>query len=128
LTFEYQLFPTLRTIGIADSQIQNEIMKSKRRGIQQVIRTAILLGTISAAALANQGPVFRTEPATPLCYCHCRYESGMTHCTKMCELPQYQKRWWAISCQKKNSTTSKSSSPVTNPGSKKTNRTEQALL
>jgi hypothetical protein len=46
----------------------------------------------------------------------------------MCELPQYQSRWWAISCHKKNSTANESSSPALNPGSKKTNRKEQASL
>jgi len=47
----------------------------------------------------------------------------------MCELPQYQKRWWAISCdKKKTSDESKSSTPATYPGSKKTNRTERASL
>ena len=103
-------------------------MKSGARGFRQAIRTAILLGTVSAAALANQMPTLRSEPVTPLCYCHCAYETGMKHCTKMCELPQYQDRWWAISCQKKNSTSSESSLPASNSGSKKTNRKEQASL
>jgi hypothetical protein len=104
-------------------------MKSKRRALTQAIRITLLLTAAAAAALANEGPVFRMEPATPLCYCHCAYESGMRHCTKMCELPQYQKRSWAISCtKKKNADESKSSSPATNPGSKKTNRHEQARL
>lgn len=102
-------------------------MKSRAGGIRQAIRTAILLGTVSAAALANQAPTLLSGPATPLCYCHCAYETGMKHCTKMCELPQYQHRWWAISCHKKNSTASQSSSPTSNPGSKKTNRKEMAL-
>jgi hypothetical protein len=104
-------------------------MKFNRRALRQAIRTAILLATAAAAALANEGPIFRTEPAMPLCYCHCSYETGMKHCTKMCELPQYQKRWWAISCaKKKNADESKSSTPAANPGSKKTNRHEQAQL
>src|ERR1700691_921824 len=100
-------------------------MKPRARGFRQAIRTAILLGTISAAALANQAPSPRMGPATPLCYCHCAYESGMNHCTKMCELPRYQDLWWALPCHKKNSTANESSSPASNPGSKKTNRTEQ---
>jgi hypothetical protein len=101
-------------------------MKSRAGGFRQAIRTAILLGTVSAAALANQSPTLRSGLATPLCYCHCVYESGMKHCTKMCELPQYQNRWWAISCHKKGPTASGSSSPALNPGSKKTNRREMA--
>jgi len=101
-------------------------MKSRTGGFRHAIRTAILLGTVSAADLANQTPTLPSEAATPLCYCHCPYETGMKHCTKMCELQQYQNRWWAISCHKKNSTASESSSPASSPGSKKTNRTEEA--
>jgi hypothetical protein len=89
---------------------------------------AIILVTASVAALANQYPALLSRPATPLCYCHCAYETSMKHCTKMCELPQYQNHWWAISCHKKNSTANESSSPASNPGSRKTNRKEQASL
>jgi len=103
-------------------------MKTNASRFWLAIRTAILLVTASAAALANQSPTLLSGPATPLCYCHCAYESGMKHCTKMCELPQYQSRWWAISCHKKNSTANESSSPALNPGSKKTNRKEQVRL
>jgi hypothetical protein len=102
-------------------------MKSGASGFRQALRTAILLGIISVAALANQAPMPRPGSATPLCYCHCAYETGIKHCTKMCELPQYQNRWWAISCHKKNSTAIESSTPASNPGSKKTNRKEMAL-
>src|SRR5271165_5830329 len=105
-------FPTLCAIGHSRSPLQNHIMKTKQNGIWQAIRTVILLGTVSVAALANQSPALFTSQATPLCYCHCAYESGMKHCTKMCELPQYQSRWWAISCHKKATSTSLSSSPT----------------
>jgi len=103
-------------------------MNSRSSGVRQAVRTAILLGTVSAAALANQSPTLLSRPATPLCYCQCAYETGAKHCTKMCELPQYQGRWWAISCQKKNSTASESSLPAPSTGSKKTNRKEKASL
>jgi hypothetical protein len=101
-------------------------MKPKGRGFRQAIRMAILLGTVSTLALAHELPRLRSDVAIPLCYCHCALETGMKHCTKMCELPQYQNRWWAISCHKKSPTESESSSPTTNPGSRKTNRKEQA--
>jgi hypothetical protein len=103
-------------------------MKSRVRGFWQAAFTAILMGSVSAAALANQASALRSGTATPLCYCHCVYETGLKHCTKMCELPQYQDRWWAISCHKKNSIARESTSPASNSGSKKTNRKEQASL
>src|SRR6267142_6311248 len=104
-------------------------MPFRFRGFRKAVYTAIFLGTISAACLANQNPVTLSGPVTPLCYCHCAYESGKKHCTKMCELPQYQNRWWAVSCHKKNSNAFESSSPDynnLNKGSKKTNRREEA--
>jgi hypothetical protein len=103
-------------------------MKSGASGCRQAIRTVILLATISAAALANRPPMLQSGPAMPLCYCHCADETGVKHCTKMCELPQYQDRWWAISCHRKNSTTSETPSPVSDQGSKKTNHKEQVRL
>jgi hypothetical protein len=103
-------------------------MKFGASGFRQSIHTAILLATISAAALANQQPLLQPAPAMPLCYCHCASETGVKHCTKMCELPQYQDRWWAISCHKKNSTATGSSSPVSDQGSRKTNHKEQVRL
>jgi hypothetical protein len=118
----------LSSIGFSSDSFQNENMKSGASGFRVAIRTAILLATASAVALANQAPTLRPDPAVPLCYCHCAYETGMKHCTKMCELPQYLNRWWANSCHKKDSTPGELSAPMTNQGSKKTNRKEQASL
>jgi hypothetical protein len=87
---------------------------------------AIILVIVSGAALASQPSNLTPDAPSPLCYCHCAYEGGAKHCTKMCELPQFENRWWAVSCHKKNSTASGSSAPALRPGSKKTNRREQA--
>src|SRR5579863_157292 len=102
-------------------------MKSRAGGVRHAVRMAILLVIVSGAALANQPQTLAPGAPTPLCYCQCAYESGAKHCTKMCELPQFQNRWWAVSCHKKNSTATGSSTPALSPGSRKTNRTEQAL-
>jgi hypothetical protein len=103
-------------------------MKRRPNGFRQAVWTTLLLGMISAAALADQRPGLQFEPSAPLCYCHCAYEKGVKHCTKMCELPQFQNRWWAISCRKKAPAANHPASPVPNSGSKKTNRKEQAGL
>ena len=55
-------------------------------------------------------------PETPLCYCHCEHETGEKQCTKMCELPQYENRWWATSCHKKNSRQANSLRRIRIPG------------
>jgi len=103
-------------------------MKTRVRSIRQAIRTAVLLVSASAAVFANQTIPVLSGSNTPLCYCHCKLESGMKHCTKMCDLPQYEKRWWANSCHKKTAAAKQSAAPASNSGSKKTNRREQASL
>src|ERR1019366_9221476 len=90
-------------------------MTKQARRIHQAIRIAILLGTASAAALANQPPTLVSGPKTPLCYCHCEHETGK-QCTKMCELPKYEKRWWANSCHKKSTAAGLRSRPAAPSG------------
>jgi hypothetical protein len=35
------------------------------------------------------------------CYCECEKSGGHSICPmKMCEIPKYEKRWWATSCHK----------------------------
>jgi len=38
--------------------------------------------------------------AAPGCYCRCAPSRGLGSCVKMCELPRYASRWWAVSCAK----------------------------
>jgi hypothetical protein len=103
-------------------------MKPSPHGFRKAAVTAILLVIASTVTLANELPSgLRSAPAVALCYCHCAHEKGMQHCTKMCDLPQLLNRWWAISCRRK-AATNESSSPATTPGSRKTNRKEQARL
>jgi hypothetical protein len=100
-------------------------MKVGTRGFRQTVRIAILLGVASAAALANQSPKLFSRAVTPLCYCNCEKMSGAKKCIKICELPQYESRWWAVSCHKKISKETLPSAPQDNSGSRKTNRREQ---
>jgi hypothetical protein len=100
-------------------------MTKRVRKLRQFIGIAILLISTSAAALANQSQTLFSGPKIPLCYCKCERETGKK-CTKMCELPQYENRWWAISCHKKSAAGDATNSPASNSGSRKTNRTEEA--
>ena len=102
-------------------------MSKRTNASRQTIRLAILLATISVAALANQPARIDAGPKMPFCYCNCQHENGKP-CTKMCELPQYADRWWATSCHKKKSMFPAQSSPSVFPESRKTNRKEQASL
>jgi len=89
---------------------------------------AFLLLTVSAGALANESLAPLTSAKSPLCYCHCEKMNGGKQCTKMCELPQYENRWWANSCHKKSASAKGAVAPTPDSGSRKTNRTEEARL
>jgi hypothetical protein len=52
------------------------------------------------------------------CYCECEKSEGHSICPmKMCEIPKYEKRWWATSCHKKTEEKSsgKPATPSTSP-------------
>jgi hypothetical protein len=34
------------------------------------------------------------------CYCGCAQSRTSAGCVKMCELPKYASRWWAVTCAK----------------------------
>ena len=61
------------------------------------------------------------------CYCNCDAKPGAPMCTMMCELPKYQNRSWAKSCDKKNSP-SRAAAPDERSHSKKTNKVQDASL
>jgi len=101
-------------------------MTLRAHKIRQAIGIAVLLGTVTAAALANQSPTLVSGPKMPMCYCHCDHGAGVKQCTKMCELPQYENRWWATSCHKKSSFAKQAAAPDSHSNSRKTNDTEEA--
>jgi len=101
-------------------------MTSRPLTLRQVIRVAVLVGTACAASLANASPSLLSGARTALCYCHCVYEAGAKHCTMMCELPQYESRWWANFCHKKSPQAMQAAPQTPNSGSGKTNYTEEA--
>lgn len=51
------------------------------------------------------------EPEPGSCYCGCSHSKTSAGCIKMCELPKYASRWWAVSCSKP-----RPQSHVENPG------------
>lgn len=46
------------------------------------------------------------------CYCGCAQSKTSAGCGKMCELPKYATRWWAVNCKKPRVSTT----PAENPG------------
>lgn len=59
----------------------------------------ILVAALTVSVLADtSGRVRKITPGG--CYCGCAQSKTSAGCTKMCELPQYASRWWAVSCTK----------------------------
>src|SRR6516162_1990705 len=59
------------------------------------------------------------------CYCGCAQSKTSAGCTKMCELPKYASRWWAVTCTKPR-TTAPSESPGAGPRLSHPPRAERA--
>jgi len=61
------------------------------------------------------------------CYCHCAPSHGLGNCVKMCELPKYASRWWAVSCKKPHGRSS-GDNPGAGPRLHHPGRSERASL
>ncbi len=71
------------------------------RRIHPVLITVLLSAMALATASANQRPPQVQRRTSNFCYCQCQMRDNKRECTKMCELPKYEGRWWAVSCHKR---------------------------
>jgi hypothetical protein len=101
-------------------------MANRARRLHRELFVLILLIAAATVALADQPTPLIPAPPARLCYCDCKPEQGAMQCTRMCELPKYQNRWWAQSCQRKGVLIRKSPEDNSNIKSNKTNHTEDA--
>jgi len=62
------------------------------------------------------------------CYCGCDMKAGTPMCTQMCELPKYQNRSWATSCNRKKSAQVPDAPSPSGRQSRKNNRVQDARL
>jgi hypothetical protein len=61
------------------------------------------------------------------CYCHCAKTKGLGSCVRMCELPKYASRWWAVTCSKQRGRASRENKGA-GPRLKHRDRAEHAQL
>jgi hypothetical protein len=101
-------------------------MASRSSKIRKASCVLALLATMASVALANQSVGLPSTSPTPFCYCNCKQQDGVMMCTKMCELPKYQNRWWAHSCQTRNFPVQQAKPEGGNSKSPKTNHREDA--
>ena len=104
-------------------------MLGRARKFRIVLQTTAIITLAASATLANQSIRAVVVAPARLCYCGCPEETGFTHCTKMCQLPQYLNRWWATNCQRTQLPSLKphEQSPAPDSHSRKTNYIEDAL-
>jgi len=86
---------------------------SKRRLVLK-LAVGLLMPLWSAALLALPEKPSQFLPHGPhgFCYCGCDKMMGQTRCLKLCELPKYEDRWWATSCQKRTLTPESAPAPA----------------
>ncbi|HXY01634.1 MAG TPA: hypothetical protein VEI54_11990 [Candidatus Limnocylindrales bacterium] len=82
---------------------------------------AALLGL---SAFADSSSKFRSVPAGG-CYCGCAQSKTSAGCGKMCDLPKFASRWWAVNCAKPR-TTRPSETPDAGPRLSRPSRSERA--
>jgi hypothetical protein len=93
-------------------------------------RLALLAILMIPTALAWSDAGFPTQSTekNKTCYCGCDMKAGAPMCTHMCELPKYQNRSWATSCNRKKSTSVPDAPAQSGTHSRKSNRVQDARL
>src|SRR5579863_5015017 len=57
------------------------------------------------------------------CYCQCEEHGGHASCPmKMCEIPKYERSWWATSCHKSQVEPATTKAPAFQPTGRRTRR------
>jgi len=75
-----------------------------RLALWLVVEFLVLIAAVSVSVLADtSGRLRQITPAG--CYCGCAQSKTSAGCAKMCELPKYASRWWAVTCAKPHITT-----------------------
>jgi hypothetical protein len=75
-----------------------------------IVELIVLLAVATFSVWADtSGRVRQVNPGG--CYCGCAQSKTSAGCGKLCELPKYATRWWAVTCAKP-----RINSPKENPG------------
>ena len=86
------------------------LRRLRRLAIWATLDLALFTGALAFSTSADtRGQLAKTKVEG--CYCGCAHSKTSTGCTKMCELPKYASRSWAVSCSKP-----RMQSPAETPG------------
>ena len=81
--------------------MHRRFLPARRRSVQFLpVGVLTLLTMTGSAALLGDTPARIRSAVVDRCYCHCAQSRAHAGCAKMCELPKYKSRWWAVTCAK----------------------------
>ena len=102
----YQIFQPFGAIGFPLQEGHNPLMPlpgNTGNPQKRIFRKSLLAGAAlmasSISLFADTAARLRAAPS-PGCYCRCAPARRLGSCVKICELPKYASRWWAVSCAK----------------------------
>jgi len=75
------------------------LRRLRRLAVWVTLDLALFAGALALSTSADTPGTFRKSTAGG-CYCNCAQSKTGAGCAKMCELPKYASRWWAVSCAK----------------------------
>ncbi len=86
------------------------LRRLRRLAIWASLDLVLFAGALALSTSADTSGTVRKSNAAG-CYCNCAMSKTAAGCTRMCELPKYASRWWAVSCAKP-----RAQAPAENPG------------
>ena len=102
----YQNFRPFGAIGFPLQREHNPLMalpgntgSSQKRAVWKLFLPGVALLASSLSLFADTPARLHAAPS-PGCYCRCAPARRLGTCVKMCEMPKYASRWWAVSCAK----------------------------
>jgi len=75
------------------------INRLRRIALWLALDLLVAAGLLALSARGDTSLPLRPA-ATGGCYCCCGLSKTSAGCKKMCELPKYASRWWAVTCSK----------------------------
>ena len=86
------------------------LLRVRRLALWLVLELLLAIVLLAISAWADSSATMRRVPAGG-CYCGCGPSKTSAGCSKMCDLPKYALRRWAVTCAKPHA-----SAPAETPG------------
>ena len=87
---------------LTNSSIMSSLLlrRLRRLAIWATLDLVLFAGALAFSTSADTSGRLHKPTTAAGCYCNCAQSKTGAGCAKMCELPKYASRWWAVSCAK----------------------------